>query len=222
MPASTPISSTALLAGATGLVGTHLLPLLLDRYESVTVLTRRPIENPHPRLVQLITSFDTLPEFDAPKDVYCTLGTTIKKAGSQEAFRKVDHDYVLDIARQAAAAGSRQFLVVSSVGADRRSPNFYLRTKGELEDALSALPFQALHIFHPSLLMGRRAETRVAERMGIAVAKLAAPLLLGSFCKYRPIPASAVARAMASAARQAQAGRHIYSYTEIQALADIR
>ena len=205
---------TALIAGATGLVGAHLLELLLKspHYSEVTVLVRRPLDKRHPKLNQMVTDFETLPQLGAPHDVFCALGTTIKKAGSQAAFRKVDLEYPLSLARQSVEEGSRQFLLVSSVGADIRSSNFYLRTKAELEDALGALPFRSLHVYHPSFLMGQRAEERSGEKIGIVFAKALGPLLIGSLRKYRAIPADALARAMVECAVRIEPGRHEYSY----------
>jgi uncharacterized protein YbjT (DUF2867 family) len=153
--------------------------------------------------------------------VFCTLGTTIRKAGSQPSFRIVDHDYPLAIARQAAEAGAEQFLVVSSVGANPQSSNFYLHTKGELEDSLAALPFRSLHIFRPSFLLGNRPEKRAGERLGIALAKFLGPLLAGPLTPYRPIAARAVARAMVEAAVRREPGRHIYTYAAIAPFAQI-
>ncbi len=158
---------------------------------------------------------DHLPDFPQVDDVFCAVGTTIAKAGSKAAFRKVDHDYPLAIARQAASAGANQYLLVSSVGADKKSPNFYLHTKGELEDELGALPFRGLHVFHPSFLIGDRAEKRPGERAGIVVARVLKPFLLGSLRKYRAVPAEAVARAMVEAGVRAEPGRHEYSYGAI-------
>jgi uncharacterized protein YbjT (DUF2867 family) len=208
---------TALLAGATGLVGSRVLRLLLEspHYSRVTILTRRWVELDHPRLEQLVVDFQSLPPFGSPDDVFCALGSTIKKAGSQTAFREIDHDYPLAVARQAVEAGAKQFVLVSSVGADRRSGNFYLRVKGELEDALAALPFRSLHVFQPSFLMGERAEARTGERLGIVAAKMLGPLLVGGLRKFRAVPAEAVARAMVESAVRAEPGRHVYTYEGI-------
>ena len=208
---------TALLAGATGLVGSRVLRLLLEspHYSRVTILTRRWVELDHPRLEQLVVDFQSLPPFGSPDDVFCALGSTIKKAGSQTAFREIDHDYPLAVARQAVEAGAKQFVLVSSVGADQRSGNFYLRVKGELEDALAALPFRSLHVFQPSFLMGERAEARTGERLGIVAAKMLGPLLVGGLRKFRAVPAEAVARAMVESAVRAEPGRHVYTYEGI-------
>ena len=151
---------TALIAGATGLVGSHCLRTLLDGgyYERVIALTRRPLDRRHPRLVETIVDFEKLDEIDLfpAADVFCALGTTMRRAGSQPAFLKVDFEYPRIIAARSAAAGARRFLLVSSVGADSRSNNFYLRVKAELEKAVNALPFESTHIFRPSFLVGER------------------------------------------------------------------
>jgi uncharacterized protein YbjT (DUF2867 family) len=207
-------ANSALIAGASGLVGSHLVPLLLKRYECVIALTRRELPVVHPRFEQHIVDFDQLPSFGAPTDVYCALGTTLKKAGSRAAFRRVDYDYPLAVARHAADAGSRQFLLVSSIGADRRSSNFYLRTKGELEDATGALPFHSLHIFRPSLIIGERAERRTGARIGMAAMRVIAPALAGALRQYRPISAGALAQSMVAAAARAEVGRHIYTFND--------
>ena len=205
---------TAIVAGATGLVGSHVLSLLIEspHYTGVTALVRRRLDREHPKLKQLVVDFDRLPPLPEADDVFCALGTTIKKAGSREAFRRVDYEYPVAIARQAAEAGDAQFLLVSSVGADRHSSNFYLRTKGEVEDAIGALPFRGLHVFRPSFLIGERADSRPGERFGIAAARIVGPLLAGPLRKYRAIPAEAVARAMVESAVRAEAGRHEYTF----------
>ena len=180
----------ALLLGASGLIGGHCLALLLqdDTYDEVIVLLRKPLPQTHPKLTQHLVSFDRLAEHAAwlaADDVYCCLGTTIKKAGSQEAFRKVDFTYAYEAAQLAVANGAEQFLLVSSLGADANSSVFYSRVKGELELAVSALPFTAVSIFQPSLLLGERAEFRLGERLAEPFAKALSFLLLGPLKKYR-------------------------------------
>ena len=146
--------STALLLGATGLVGGHVLDLLLadPAYRRVTVLTRRPLARMDPKLDQRATDFDRLRDHEisfAVDDVFCCLGTTIATAGSQEAFRRVDHDYVVDAARLAAEHGARRYLLVTAAGANARSRIFYNRVKGEAEDAVRALPLESAAILRP-------------------------------------------------------------------------
>ncbi|HXF96412.1 MAG TPA: oxidoreductase [Gemmatimonadales bacterium] len=214
---------SALLAGATGLVGGHLLRLLLEhpRYERVTALVRRGLPVSHRKLLQREVSFDQLAELGSvPRadDVFCCLGTTMSKAGSREAFRRVDYTYVVELARLASEQHARQFLLVSALGADPASRVFYQRVKGEAEEAVRHLRFSAVHIFRPSLLVGRRNEFRPAERVGIAVARLISPVLVGSLRRYRPIDAATVARAMIRVALDGSRGVHVFGSDRIQEL----
>jgi uncharacterized protein YbjT (DUF2867 family) len=211
----------AILAGATGLVGRECLRLALERYDSVTALVRRPLRMTDPRLIAREIDFDRLGTIEVPRGahIYCALGTTIKKAGSEAAFRRVDFDYPRMLAERAAAAGDARFMLVSSVGASTRSPNFYLRVKGELEDAVRAMTFESVHIFQPSILMGDREERRPGERIGIVVAHATAFLLAGPLRKYRGIPAADVAAAMLAAAQKEAHGCFVYRYDEIVELA---
>jgi len=216
-------SDTALVAGATGLVGKLCLETLLEcgYYQQVIALARRPLDRRHPRLTEMIVDFDKLQEIDPfpAGDVFCALGTTIRRAGSQAAFMKVDFEYPRTIASRSATAGSKIFVLVSSVSADPRSPNFYLRVKGELENAIIALPFESTHIFRPSFLIGERAETRLGESIAAAIARPLRFTMVGPLRKYRPMPAATLARAMAAATRESAPGRHIHHYDEILALA---
>ena len=207
----------ALLAGATGLTGGHLLELLLAdvRYSRVHALVRKPALPAHARSQEHSFDFDHPAKLPRADDVFCCLGTTIKMAGSQAAFRKVDFDYVVTLARLARDAGAKRFLLVSSLGADARSPIFYNRVKGEMEAALRDIGFDALHIFRPSLLLGDRRESRVVERLSIAASAIIAPFMLGPARKYRPIRASTVAKAMWKTAWVSQRGMHIHLSDEI-------
>ena len=210
------MKKTALLAGATGLVGSALLPLLLasGRYAKVIVVGRRPVVVQHPKLVQVVTDLGQL-ESERLRliadDVFCCLGTTIKQAGSQEAFYKVDFLYVVQLAALTAANFAAQFLVVSSLGADANSRVYYSRVKGEMEEAVRQTPFRAIHIFRPSLLLGERAAPRLGERFGAAVLALARPLLRGGWRKYRPVTAATVAQAMLRAAEDEGSGTQVHS-----------
>ena len=195
----------ALLAGASGLVGGHCLRRLLANpvYGSVTILVRRPFPLSHSKLAQIVVDFDHFaldPGQDTAEDVYCCLGTTIRKAGSQDAFRRVDFDYPLQLARCSKACGARRFLMVSALGADANSSVFYNRVKGEVEQAVREVGIDRSYFFRPSLLLGERVEFRLGERIGMAVAALIAPLLVGRLRRYRPIEADAVAAAMVYAA----------------------
>jgi uncharacterized protein YbjT (DUF2867 family) len=194
--------STAFIAGATGLVGRNLLDQLLaaSEYDSVISLGRREIEGiVHSKLSQVVVDFASLDTGMADlacDDAFCCLGTTIRRAGSREAFRAVDHAAVLAFAWAARRRGARRFFVVTALGADPDSGFFYNRVKGETEAALNVLDFETLAIFRPSLLLGARSEPRAGEKVMGAALWLIEPLLLGRWRKYRPIHAEVVARAM--------------------------
>jgi len=214
---------TALIAGATGLVGSLCLKQLLadPAYDQVIAISRRPVPESHPKLSQKIGDFDKLGQLTsiAADDAVCALGTTIRKAGSQDAFRKIDLGYSKAFADLALAGGAQQFALVSSAGANHRSSNFYLRTKGEIEDAVKALPFTSVHIFQPGFLMGSRSEQRPSEGIGLALAKALQFAFIGGLRKYRPILASTVAAAMVAAVKRSEPGRHTYLFDDMQALA---
>lgn len=201
---------TAWIAGGSGLVGGLLLRRLLDdpAFTRVVSVGRRTLPVEHPKLTQVAWDFArpldgaALP---APAVAFCSLGTTIKKAGSREAFRAVDHGAVLAFARAARERGARAFLHVSSLGADARSGAFYLRVKGEIERDVAALGFPSTWALRPSMLDGARAELRVGERFGLLVMRALGPLL----GRWRPTPADAVARAMIAAALSGAAGAHV-------------
>ncbi len=193
----------ALLVGATGLVGRRCLAHLAvhDAYGDVICLVRRPLAEMRARVRIHVVDFERLSARDIPPvdDVYCALGTTIKKAKSQQAFRQVDFELPLRIATLALEAGATRMAVVSSVGADANASNFYLRTKGELERALDALPFSSLHVLRPSLLLGEREESRPGEAVASVVARAASGLLRGGLSRYRAISGDDVAKAMLAA-----------------------
>ncbi|MGH8614405.1 MAG: oxidoreductase [Gammaproteobacteria bacterium] len=214
---------TALLAGATGLVGGHCLELLLqdDAWEQVAVLGRREIGTTHRKLVQRVVDFNRLAGGDFPRvdDVFCCLGTTMKHAGSEAAFRRVDFTYVHELAQLASGQRAGQFLLVSALGADRQSRVFYNRVKGEVEDAVRKLPFDGVHIFRPSLLLGERREIRPGERLAILAGRALGFMFAGPLGRYRPIAARAVAAAMIRIAKDATRGVHVYESDRIRGLA---
>lgn len=204
-------SRTALIAGATGLVGRALLPLLLagKRYRHVHVLLRRPVADLETdRKLQVHqVDFAHLPPLPAVDDVYITLGTTIKLAGSEAAFRRVDFDFVVDTARAARACGATRLGVVSALGADAKSRAFYNRVKGEMEGAVARLGFESVVIARPSLLLGDRAALGQPPRQGeIWASRLLGPLRSLVPKGVRPIPARAVASALLAATLAAKPG----------------
>ena len=215
----------ALVAGSSGMVGAQLIPLLLQapQYTRVHALSRRPLPFDHPRMANRVVRFEASLQAQLKglqcQDAFCCLGTTIRDAGSQAAFRAVDHDLVLEFSQLALSCGAERLVVVSSVGANPASKNFYLRVKGEMEKALEAMRFRALDIMQPSLLLGSRRELRPLE-LGAQVAMwLVNPLLLGSLARYRAVPAAAVAAAMCGAAASGRRGVYRYGYDAIVSLA---
>lgn len=199
----------ALVLGASGLVGQSLVGQLLadERYSKITCLLRRPLAKAstltgHVKLEPIVIDYERLQEYQgyfASRHVYVCLGTTIKKAKSKQAFRKVDFEFVHVAAQLARDQQARSFIWISSLGANAKSANFYLRVKGELEDAILAMP----HLNHPSavrpsLLLGQRKDKRPGEHLAILFAQWLAPLLYGSLAKYRPIHADDVAAQMIS------------------------
>ena len=211
---------TALLAGATGLIGSQLLPLLLasERYAKVIVVGRKAVPVIHPKLVQVVTELDKLEEVRLKliaDDVYCCLGTTMAQAGSKEAFFKVDFLYVVQLAAVSAGNFAAQLLVVSSMGADAESRIYYSRVKGEMEAAVRQAPFRAIHIFRPSLLLGERAQPRLGERLGAVVLGALRPLMRGPLQKYRAVRGAAVAAAMLRAAVAEGSGVRVHSSEEL-------
>jgi len=194
-------SRAALLVGATGLVGSFLLQRLLaaGRYARVTVWARRDIGRTHPKLKVEIADFARLQERRVEaEDVFCCLGTTIKQAGSQAAFRRVDYDYPVALAMAAAGGGARRLLIVSALGANPDSRVFYNRVKGEMEVAVRAAGVPRTVFFRPSLLSGPRVQERLGEKIGLVVGNILGSLL----GKYRPIHADLVAAAMLKAAEE--------------------
>lgn len=202
---------TALLLGASGLTGQILLNLLLDDpfYTHVIVYVRKAVKVSHPKLEQQIVHYDKLDTAVQADDVFCCLGTTIKKAGSQQVFRQVDLVYPQKVAELQVNAGSQRLFVISALGADEHSSIFYSRTKGQLEKALMTLGYSCLCIFRPSLIMGERDEKRIGEQIGKVIAKIIEPILIGFLRKYRAVTALSLAKSMLDAAHHYTEGEHI-------------
>jgi uncharacterized protein YbjT (DUF2867 family) len=215
-------SRVAWVAGASGLTGRRLIDALLDapEYTRILAITRRPIGREHARLANRIVPFEQLETQLAGlacNDAFCCLGTTIAKAGSEDAFRAVDCDAVLRFARAARKAGATRLVVMSSVGADPAAKNFYLRVKGEMEAQVAALGFPALDIVQPGLLLGgERAESRAGESVARLLMPLANPLLLGSMKAWRGIDAGELARAMVAIARSGRRGVQRHTWQALQ------
>ena len=191
----------SIVLGSTGLIGKHLLSYLGEKDLSVIAISRRPIDDIPKNVSPMIIDFDEfLDQGHLPdcKHIYICLGTTIKKAGSQESFKKVDLDYCLGFAKKARESGATTISLVTSVGANADSKNFYLKTKGKLENEIKAMGFDSVNIFQPGLLLGNRDEIRPLEFLGQYGSFLLNMFLFGSLKKYRSIEASKVAHAMAN------------------------
>jgi uncharacterized protein YbjT (DUF2867 family) len=213
---------SALLLGAGGLVGGYCLQYLLadDAYSQVTIVVRRPLTLTHPKLDQRLVDFERLNETfkDVPDhdDVFCCLGTTMKKAGSKEAFYKVDYRYPVEFGKLSLANGAKQFLLISALGANPTSSVFYNRVKGEVEQAIEHMGFTGCHIFRPSLLLGQREEKRILEDLGQKAFTWLSAVMVGPLRKYRAIEAKAVACTMVRIARERRQGNHILESQQIQ------
>ena len=211
---------TALLFGATGLTGSHLLNRLAEdqRYNKVRVFTRSDLKHESAGVEIIKTRLENIENFSSAirgDDLFCCLGTTIKKAGTRENFKKVDFGFPVKIAEIASRNKVPAFLVVSSVGAGPGSSGFYLRTKGEMEKAVSSFKFRKLVIMRPSMLLGKREEFRFMEEAGKVFMKMAGFLLRGKLRKYRAIKADTVAAAMVNLANT-ETAKTIYESDEIE------
>ena len=217
----------ALVAGASGLVGGHLIQVLLDapEYSRVFALTRRPLGREHPKLANRIVVFQRMAEQLkglTANDAYCCLGSTRAEAGSDDARRDVDVDLVLLFAQAARAAGATRFVVVSSVGASSASKKSYLVAKAEMEDAVTRLGFPSVDILQPSLLLGTRKQMRPAEMAASLLAPLVNPFLTGPREAFRAISAETVAKGMLGATRRGGRGVYRYTYAAIRQLSELR
>lgn len=218
---------TALLAGASGYTGAHLLELLLAApdFERVLAITRRALPREHPRLANRIVQFDTLEnqlKGIQCETAFCCIGTTRKAAGSDAAFKRIDLDYVVAFARAARAAQARRFVFLSSAWADTASTHFYLRVKGEVETALGALGFQSLDLLQPSLITGWRPDAQPLSLLGTVLMPLVNPFLTGTREPLRSIPVETVAAAMLGAHRSGRRGVRRYTYRGLLELARMR
>lgn len=216
------MKKTTLLAGASGLVGSELLNILIneEQYEKIHILVRKPLVLKSSKIVEHVIDFEKLDSFileDNIDHIYCCLGTTIKKAKTKENFKKVDFGYPWVLGKKAKQWNAEKFLLVSSLGANARSRIFYNKVKGELEEALTALKLRGFYIFRPSLLMGKRNENRGGEKTAIAIYKVINPLFVGGLKKYKGIDYRKVARAMVYVALNNKEPYKIFESDEIQA-----
>lgn len=208
-----------LIAGASGLVGSELLTILMTQssFEKIISLGRRQLPIDDSKLIQIVTPLEKVESFILPTSevAFCCLGTTIKKAGSQADFRKVDCDYILNFARAAKKAGVKKFILVSALGANIDSKIFYNQVKGETENSLKKLDFSELIILQPSLLLGERSESRPLEKFLIKASPFLNQLLVGSLAKYRGVTARKVALCMFNKSLEANSKVSVISNQEI-------
>ena len=212
----------ATLIGATGLIGGHLLEFLLrDGYfDQVRILVRRPFETVHPKLEKYLVDFTDLQRFrkalEGSDVIFCSVGTTQKKVkGEKEAYRKVDFDIALNAAHLGKQCGCEKFILVSAIGANSKSNNFYIRLKGETEEAVKATCIRSIHIMRPSVLLGERKELRPGEKLATWLMPALSFLLPQ---KFRPVHAKDVAEAMVAAAKKNEQGFFIHDYNGIKQL----
>jgi uncharacterized protein YbjT (DUF2867 family) len=208
----------ALIAGSTGLVGSHLLSLLLasDRYTKVKALIRTASGLNHPKLIRIIADYSKLESYKeqlTADDIFCCVGTTMARARTKEKFREADYIFPLALAKLGNQFEAKQFLIVSALGANKGSSFFYNRVKGEMEEEVRQFDFQAIHIFRPSLLLGERTESRPAEDAAKLVYKVFGFLLSP---QYKAIPAAKVAQAMLDFASREQKGVFMHESRELQ------
>jgi len=204
-----------LLAGATGLVGNRVLSLGLDQGHEVTTVGRRPTGRASSEIVSSFTELPNLP----PADVaICALGTTIRQAGSKEAFRAVDHDAVMSFASAAKAAGIEHFLMVTAVGANPRASVFYSRVKGEVEQQLEKRGFRRLDIIRPGLLLGDRQQSRPVETLLKGIAPASDLFMHGKWRRYRSVSAKSVSRCLLLLSEKTELGVFIHHYDDMMAV----
>lgn len=211
-----------IVLGATGLIGEQLVRELLndDSFEQIRLLVRRPINLIDRKLEVEIVDFDDLAalrtKLGAGDCIFCCVGTTQKKVkGDKAAYRKIDFDIPVNVAKMAKDAGFNKFMLVSSVGANAQSNNFYLKLKGEVEKAIADQKFEAFHVFRPGMLLGQRKEFRLGELLGKGVMNALQFLLIGSLRKYRGIHASVVATAMVKASKSVIKGMVVHHYDDM-------
>jgi uncharacterized protein YbjT (DUF2867 family) len=214
----------AVIAGASGLIGGLLLEQLINQkdYAEVLVLVRKKLPIQDKKLTQLVVSFDHLNHYQNEINghaLFCCLGTTKSKTPDLKEYRKIDHDYSVELAKIGAKNSMQQFHLVSALGADSHSKIFYNKLKGETEEDIKSIKLNNINIYQPSLLVGDRKEKRVAERFAMGLAKWIDPLLIGNLKKYRSINAETVAKAMVNQSLKNSSGIFTYPSEQIKKLA---
>jgi len=218
------VDKTAIVFGATGLIGSLLLQHLCESpvYSQVITFSRKSIHFNHPKLKEVFNYFTDLSSIKKSlhgDDLFCCIGTTIKKAGSQENFRKIDFEMPVQLAKMAEENKIKGFFVVSSIGADSRSSNFYLRTKGEMEKEVLDCNIPKIAVVRPSMLLGKRNEFRFGEEVGKIIMKSFSVLIQGKYRKYRAIKAETVAKALILIANDDSCDQDIYESDELNEIA---
>ena len=216
---------TAVVIGASGLIGSHVVDQLLhdEYFSAIRVLVRRGLALNHPKLQQVIIDFDDednyAHNFGIGDVIFCCVGTTQKKVkGDKIAYAKVDHAIPVNAAQIGTDNSFKKFLVISSIGANPLSNNFYLRLKGKMEKDIKQFPFRSISIFRPSILLGKRNESRPGEKIGQVFMQAFSFLLIGSIKKYRPVKAEDVAKAMIAESKKEELGIHLLEYHEMEQL----
>ena len=218
-------AKTAAIIGATGMVGNYLLQELANDpyFETIRVIVRRPFVKTNDKIEVKLVDFNDYESLklaiDGSDVLFCLVGTTQKKVkGDTDLYRKIDFDIPVKAARMCKETGCEKFVIITSVGADSKSKNFYLRLKGEVEDAIANSGLESIHIMQPSILLGERKETRTGEQIGKAVMNGVSFLMIGSLRKYKPLHGRNVARAMINVSKNNIKGIHRYGYNEIKNL----
>lgn len=217
------MANKAIIAGASGLIGSNLLNILLHNpgFDEVLVLVRKELPVQHPKLKQLVIDFNNLGAYAdkiTGEVIFCCLGSTRKKTPDLTEYRKIDHDYPVQLAQIALNNNIGQYHLVSSIGANAAASNFYTKMKGETEESIKAVGLKCLCIYQPSALAGDRKESRPMERFALEVMKIINPLLIGSLKKYRSIAVSTVADVMYKQSLKNLEGVHVYPSDKIQQL----
>ncbi len=217
------MSKRAILLGASGLIGSNLLELLLanDEFSTVTILVRRPLGIKSPKLIEIVTDFSdltTLKEIITGDIVFSCLGSTKSKTPDLSEYRRIDHDIPVQIAEYASENNIEQFHLISSLGANPKASNFYSKMKGETEEDIKKTGIPSIYIYQPSLLRGKRKEKRFFEQLALQVTKVIDPLLIGSLKKYRSIEIEKIAQAMVNQSLKHQKGIFTYQSDQIKEL----